>query len=60
MELKNKQRVSVQEMKDYYAAHYPFEPNNQRVGRFAKSMGFKLEKQMKNRKMHYFYVKAEN
>lgn len=57
MEIVNKQRVSVQEMKNYYAKHFPYEANNQRVGRFAKSIGFKLAKQMKQGKVEYFYVK---
>lgn len=54
----DKQRVSVQEMKEYYAHNYPFEPNNRRVGRLAKQLGFKLVKQMINRKYEYFYIKA--
>ena len=54
----DKQRVSVQEMKVYYALNYPFEPNNRRVGRLAKQLGFKLVKQMINRKYEYFYIKA--
>lgn len=56
-EITDKQRVSVQEMKDCYAKHHPFEPNNRRVGQFAKQMGFKLVKQMINRKYEYFYIK---
>ena len=54
----DKQRVSVQEMKEYYAQNYPFEPNNRRVGRLAKQLGFKLVKQMINRNYEYFYIKA--
>jgi hypothetical protein len=45
-------------MKEYYAQNYPFEPNNRRVGRLAKQLGFKLVKQMINRKYEYFYIKA--
>lgn len=58
MEIKNKQRISVQEMKEYYAKNYPFEPNNRRIGQLAKQLGFKLTKQMVNRKYQYFYIKA--
>ena len=54
-----KARVSVQEMKDYYAEHYPYEANGQRVGRFAKKNGFRLAKQMVNRKLEYFYIKND-
>lgn len=50
-------KVTVEEMKQYYAEHFPFQPNNQRVGRFAKQAGFRLEKQMINRKIISFYVK---
>lgn len=52
-----KSKVTVEEMKAYYAANFPYEPNGQRVGRFAKQIGYKLVKQMKNRKYLYFYIK---
>lgn len=55
----SKNKVTVEEMKEYYAAHFPFQPNNQRVGRFAKTIGYKLAKQMVNRKYQYFYIKSE-
>lgn len=49
-------KVSVEEMKAYYAKYYPYEPNNQRVGRFAKSIGFYPTKQMINHKYVRFYI----
>lgn len=58
MDITTKNRVSVEEMKEYYAKHSPYEPNGQRVGRFAKSIGFQLTKQMINGKTIYFYIKA--
>lgn len=60
MEILNKQKVSVEEMKAYYTSKFPyFEANNQRVGRFAKQIGYHLTKQMRNRKYTYFYLKNE-
>ena len=60
MEILNKQKVSVEEMKKYYASQFPyFDANNQRVGRFAKQIGYHLTKQMRNRKYTYFYLKNE-
>lgn len=56
----NKRKVSVEEMKAYYASKFPyFDANNQRVGRFAKQIGYHLTKQMRNRKYTYFYLKDE-
>ena len=56
----NKRKVSVEEMKTYYASKFPyFDANNQRVGRFAKQIGYHLTKQMRNRKYTYFYLKDE-
>lgn len=54
----DRQRVSVNEMKDYYTTLHPFAPNNRRVGQFAKKMGFRLVRQMINRKYEYFYIKT--
>lgn len=52
--------VSVKEMKAYYASKFPYyDANNQRVGRFAKQMGYRLTKQMRKRKYVYFYLKDE-
>lgn len=58
MNIENKTKVSVEEMKEYYAQNHPYEPNGQRVGRFAKSIGFQLTKQMINGKTIYFYIKS--
>lgn len=59
-EILNKRKVSVEEMKAYYASKFPyFDANNQRVGRFAKQIGYHLTKQMRNRKYTYFYLKDE-
>lgn len=61
MEILNKQTVSVEEMKAYYASKFPyFDANNQRVGRFAKQIGYRLIKQMRNRKYVYFYLKTDS
>lgn len=58
MEILDKQTVSIEEMKAYYTSQFPyFEANNQRVGRFAKKIGYHLTKQMRNRKYIYFYLK---
>jgi len=46
-------------MKAHYAQNFPFEPNNQRVGRYAKSIGFQPAKQMINGKYVRFYIKTE-
>lgn len=59
MDILNKNKVSVEEMKTYFASQFPYyEANKQRVGRFAKKIGYMLTKQMKNRKYEYFYIKA--
>lgn len=50
--------MSVEEMRLYYSSKFPyFDANNQRIGRFAKQMGYRLTKQMRNRKYVYFYLK---
>ena len=46
-------------MKAYYAEKFPYEANNQRVGRFAKQIGFRLTKQMVKGKIISFYIKDE-
>ena len=57
-EITNRRKVSVEEMRAYYASLFPyFDANNQRVGRFARHIGYKLTKQMRNRKYTYFYIK---
>lgn len=59
MDILSKDRIGVEEMRAYYATRFPyFEANNQRIGRFAKQMGYMLTKQMKNRKYEYFYIKV--
>lgn len=58
MENINKIKVSVEEMRAYYASQFPyFEANNQRIGRFAKKIGYHLVKQMVKGKFIYFYIK---
>lgn len=58
MEILNKRKVTMEEMTEYYASRFPyFEPNKRRVGQFAKQMGYRFTKQMKNRKYSYFYLK---
>lgn len=46
MDIENKNRVSVEDMRTCYAERFPYAPNNQRIGRFAKQIGFRLTKQM--------------
>ena len=46
MDIENKNRVSVEDMRACYAERFPYAPNNQRIGRFAKQIGFRLTKQM--------------
>lgn len=58
--ISDKNKVTVEEMKMYYANNFPYEANNQRVGRFAKQMGFRLTKQMIQGKTIHFYVKIES
>ena len=53
-------KVSVEDMKSYYSKHYAYEPTKQRVGRWAKTAGFKLAKQMIHGKTIYFYIKDED
>lgn len=58
MEILNKRKVTMEEMTEYYASKFPYyEPNKRRVGQFAKQMGYRFTKQMKNRKYSYFYLK---
>lgn len=54
-----KDKVTIDEMREFYTANSPFEPNPQRVGRFAKKNGYVLSKQMKNRKYEYFYLRIK-
>ena len=57
MDITTKNRVSVEEMREYYAQHFAYAPTPQRVGRWARSIGFQLTKQMVNRKVIYFYIR---
>lgn len=59
MDITTKNRVSVADMKKYYAETHPYTPNGQRVGRWAKAIGFKLTKQMTHGKVVYFYIKDD-
>ena len=34
MDIENKNRVSVEDMRACYAERFPYAPNNQRIGRF--------------------------
>ena len=38
MDIENKNRVSVEDMRACYAKRFPYAPNNQRIGRFAKQI----------------------
>lgn len=58
MNILQKQKVSMDEMKEaYLSTQSPFEPNQRRIGQFAKQNGYILTKQMINRKVIRFYVK---
>lgn len=51
-------KMTIEEMRQYYTQEFPyFEANNQRVGRFAKKLGYKIVRQMVNRKYERFYLK---
>jgi hypothetical protein len=52
-------QMSVEEMSEYYAANHPYLPTRQRVGRYAKTIGFRLVKQMVHRKYIYFYARTD-
>ena len=58
MNILQKQKVSMDEMKEaYLSMKSPFEPNQRRIGQFAKHNGYTLTKQMINRKVIRFYIK---
>lgn len=58
MNILQKQKVSMDEMKEAYLSTLPlFEPNQRRIGQFAKQNGYTLTKQMVNRKVIRFYIK---
>lgn len=57
MDIENKNRVSVEDMRTCYAERFPYAPNNQRIGRFAKQIGFRLTKQMVKGQIISFCVK---
>lgn len=57
MSIENKDKVSVEEMRAYYAEKFPYAANNQRIGRFAKQIGFRLTKQMIKGQIISFYIK---
>ena len=59
MDIENKNRVSVEDMRACYAERFPYAPNNQRIGRFAKQIGFRLTKQMVKGQIISFYIKDE-
>jgi hypothetical protein len=56
----DKDRITITELRDYYKSRFPYEPNDQRIGRFAKSIGLKPAKQMIKGKLVRFYVKVNN
>lgn len=58
MNILEKVKVSMDEMKEaYLSTQSPFEPNQRRIGQFAKQNGYTLTKQMINRKVIRFYIK---
>ena len=59
MDIENKNRVSVEDMRVCYAERFPYAPNNQRIGRFAKQIGFRLTKQMVKGQIISFYIKDD-
>ena len=46
-------------MRTCYAERFPYAPNNQRIGRFAKQIGFRLTKQMVKGQIISFYIKDD-
>ena len=59
MDIENKNRVSVEDMRTCYAERFPYAPNTQRIGRFAKQIGFRLTKQMVKGQIISFYIKDD-
>jgi hypothetical protein len=54
MELK--QKMTFKEMTGHMEAHSFRLPSRAAVGRYARSLGFKVYKPMVNRKIQFFYV----
>lgn len=52
-------KITKEELIEQYTKQFPYEPNNQRIGRYAKSLGLQLTKQMINGKYVRFYIKCE-
>lgn len=53
--------MTLDEMSKVFLSIYPsMNANPQRVGRFAKQIGYRHTKQMVNRKYEYFYLKETN
>ena len=55
-----KEKMTFDEMCEVYSKNFPyFKPNRSNVGRFAKVLGYKLAKQMVNRKVYLFYINVQ-
>ena len=59
MDIENKNRVSVEDMRTCYAERFPYAPNNQRIGRFAKQIDIRHTKHMVKRQIISFYIKDD-
>lgn len=59
METIDKQTMTMEEITKLYTSNYPFVPSAQRIGRFAKKIGYCRTKQMVQGKYITFYVKKE-
>lgn len=58
-DIKKERSFSVDELREYYSSKYPFEPNNIRLGMYAKKIGYKPVKYRKNNSLHIIYVKND-
>ena len=55
-----KTRMTFDEMSEVYSMNFSyFTPNRSNVGRFAKTLGYKLTKQMVDRKVYLFYINEQ-
>lgn len=51
-------KLTFEEMAAYYSQENPlFQPTRYRVGKFAKTHGYKYTQQQINKKIEFFYIK---
>lgn len=52
-----KNRMTIEELREYYTANFPYIANDQRIGRFAKKEGYVPVRQMVNRQWVRYYIR---